>query len=382
MTHDDTAPSVSADDRGWRRWASTALIGAFGLGLLAVWLIPGNTAEAQNRARLPWPALTAGAAVDTATYRQFDAALRDRMGAQAAASEALGDLSVHVLGRSPSSAVLIGSDHEPFYGEDFARPCRETEKTLAVVKAQLETDRAAMAAASKYVLFIVAPNKSTIRRAAVDDVSPDLLRCSDFVRSHVEAWEAEGGLPLITLRKAVAAVDQKTSAAYLRNDTHRSSTGALTLSDALMQRLVADQQVPASILTDLAHPVFSEPASFVGDLNHMMGVEDVDTATTASFPRPDVVTTGEYTVGVEGTPQLHYTSTSTTSALVPGRTLLIGDSFLMNQIPTQLSNFFEDVTVTDLEEYAQAGEFDRVIVERVERYGATEEWPPLASTLK
>ena len=50
--------------------------------------------------------------------------------------------------------------------------------------------------------------------------------------------------------------------------------------------------------------------------------------------------------------------------------------------PNQLANFFEDVTFADHSEFAQAGEFDRVIVERVQRYGATGDWPSLTSTLQ
>ncbi|WP_166788030.1 alginate O-acetyltransferase AlgX-related protein [Cryobacterium adonitolivorans] len=382
MSNADETATDTDDSRDWHRWASTALIGAFSVGLLAIWLVPGDTAGAENRTRLPWPTVTAASAGDAATYRGIDAALRDRLGAQATVSEALGDLSVHGLGRSPTSTVLIGSNREPFFVEDLARPCRETEDSLAAVKAGLVQDQAAMAAAGKYVLFMVAPDKTSIRRAPVTDVSPDLLRCSDFVRGHVEGWESEGNLPLVTLWDDVAARDTAAAPAYLRNDTHWSAHGSMALSEALMQRLVDDRQVPAGILDDLTNPVSSDPIPYVGDLNHMMGVEDIDHKTTISFDRPDVVTKARTTVGAAGTPEYHYRSTSTSSPLVPGKTLLIGDSFLLHQIPTQLSNFFEDVTMTDLEEWAQAGEYDTVIVVRVERYSATGEWPSLTATLK
>lgn len=367
--------------QGWRQWASTALIGTFSVGLLAVWLIPGNAAEAQNREMIAYPALSIANAADPETYRVIDSALRDRIGAQVAVSDTIGSLSVHVLGRSPTPAVIVAGDGQPFFSEDFLRPCRETEETLAVVKAGLSEDQVSMTAAGKYVLFMLAPDKSSIRHSVVDAISPDLLKCSDFVRTHFEDWEAEGTLPLITLWDSVSALDTKPGSAYVWNDTHWNTAGSMAMSQALLGRLVTDQQVPASLLDDLKDPVVSDPIAFTTDLNQVMGLNDIDYRTTASFVRQGVVTTGEETVAPTGAMQLHYTSTSATKDLVPGKTLILGDSFMLTQMPTQLANFFADVTFADHHEYAQAGDFDSVIVERVQRYGATNDWPSLTSTL-
>ena len=380
MSNDDTSGG-SDTPRGWHRWALSALIGVFSVALLAIWLIPGDAPGAQNRDPLDFPTLSPEALVDKATFQEIDAALRDRVGAQVGVSAALGDVSVHLLGRSPTAGALVGGDGQPFYTEDLTRPCRETEASMDVVKAGLVANYTAMDAAGKYVLFMVAPDKSSIRRAEVDAVSPGLLRCSDFVRTHFEEWEAEAQLPLITLWKPVAELDKLPGAAYMRNDTHWNTAGSLAMSHALMERLVADGQAPASLLEDLEHPVVSDDINFTGDLNMLMGVADVDQRTTASFERPVVVTKAEITVGPTGTDQFHFTSTSTTSTLVPGKTLILGDSFLLKQIPTQLGNFFEDVTMADHQEYGQAGQFDRVIVERVQRFSGTEDWPPLTTTL-
>ena len=94
MTNAEETTADSDGLRGWRRWASTALIAAFSVGMLAIWLVPGDTAGAENRTPLPWPQVSAASATETATYRGFDAALRDRLGAQATVSAALADLSV------------------------------------------------------------------------------------------------------------------------------------------------------------------------------------------------------------------------------------------------------------------------------------------------
>ena len=368
--------------RRWHRWALTTLVAAFSIGLLSIWLVPGNTPEAENRLPLAWPVFDPSSSIDTTTYRELDAALRDRLGAQAAVSDAIGDLSVHGLGQSPTSKVVIGTDRQPFLAEDLVRPCRETTKTMDAVKLGLERDQAAMVDAGKYVAFIVAPNKSSVHRTVVDAISPDLLTCSDFVRSEILEWKSEGDLPLITLWDEVAARDTGSEPAYLWNDTHWSASGSVALSEVLMQRLVSDQQVSAEILRDFSNPISSAARPFVGDLNYMMGVKDTDYKSTISFDRPDVVTTAEKTVGPEGSTQDHFTSTSTTSALVPGKTLLLGDSFLVREMPSQLSNFFSDLTIANVREYAQLGDYDRVIVERVERSSGTADWPALRSALE
>lgn len=331
---------------------------------------------------LPWTAITAASAAETATYQAFDAALRDRLGAQATVTEALGDLFVHALGRSPTSSVIIGSNREPFYAAELHWPCRETEDSLAAVKAGLGKDQNAMAADDRYVLFIVAPDKSSVHRAAIDGLAPDLLRCQDFVRGHFEDWEAEGALLVITLWDDVAARDTASAPAYLASDTRWSASGSLAFSQALLERLVEDNQVSPDILADLANPIANEPVRYVADLNRMMGVTDIDYPNTISFDRPDVVTTDGTGIGVAGMLKHHFTSTSTTSELVRGKTLLIGDSFLLNQMPTQLSNFFADVTMAAREEPILASEYDLVIEERIERYSGTDEWPTLRSTLK
>jgi hypothetical protein len=377
LNHADDPGTLS----GWRRWALSALIGAFSVGLLAIWLIPGDTAGAQNRESVAFPTLTPEGLADRATFEGIDAALRDRLGAQVSVSAALGQMTVHLLGRSPTSSVIIGSDGQPYYTVDLTLPCRETEESLAAVKAGLEADRDAMTAAGKYVLFMVAPNKTDVLRDAVDDVDPNLMRCSDFVHSHFDAWQAEGALPLVSLWDDVSALDTEASPAYLWNDTHWTTSGSMALSRALMTRLVDDEQAPMSILADLKNPVASKPVRYVGDLSRLMGMDDIDYTTTASFARPGVVTTLETTVGDGGTPMKHYTSKSSSRPLVSGRTLFIGDSFLLSQIPTQLSNFFEDVTMADMAESAEAGEYDRVIAVRVERFIATDMWPSLSEEL-
>lgn len=366
---------------GWRRWSLSVLIGVFSVGLLAIWLIPGDTAGAQNREPVAFPALTPAVLAERATFDSIDAALRDRLGAQVSVSAALGQVAVHLLGRSPTSSVIIGSDGQPYYTVDLTLPCRETEKSLAAVKDGLAADHNAMTAAGKYVLFMVAPNKTDILRPAIDDLDPNLMRCSDFVHGHFDAWEAEGNLPLVTLWDDVAALDTKAAPAYLWDDTHWTTSGSMALSHALMNRLVDDKEAPSSILDDLSNPVVSEPVRYVGDLSRLMGMEDVDFTTTASFERPGVVTTLETTMGDGGTPLDHYTSTSDSRPLVPGKTLLIGDSFLLSQIPTQLSNFFEDVTMANMAESAQAGEYDRVIAVRVERFIGTGMWPSFNEVL-
>jgi hypothetical protein len=362
-------------------WLMRGLLGLFCIGLLAVWAVPGNAADAQNREPVEYPSITANSIAEEATFREVDAAIRDRIGAQVIVANALANASVHLLGRSPTPKVILDRDGQPFFAEDFLRPCRETEASLLTVKEGLSEDQISFNEAGKYILYMVAPDKSSVRRDTVDAISPDLLKCSDFVREHFEAWAAEGQLPLVPLWDQVSALDASASSAYMFNDTHWSAAGSMAMSTTLMERLVTDQQVDSSILSVLENPVYSAPELYITDLDGVMGLNELNYRETASFDRPDVTTVQESTVGPTGTSQYHFTSVSGGSALVPGKTLLLGDSFTLTQMPTQLANLFEDLTIADHHEYAQAGQFDRVIVERVQRYGATEDWPSLTETL-
>jgi hypothetical protein len=376
------APSESPTPSVSGEWFARGLLGVFCVGLLAVWVIPGNAADAQNREPVAYPVVTASSVSEELTFRQVDAAIRDRIGAQVVVANALANASVHLLGRSPIPEVVLSPSGQPFFSEDFLRPCRETESSLSAVKTGLADDQRSFNEAGKYILYMVAPDKSSIRRDDVDAISPDLLRCSDFVREHFETWAAEGQLPLVPLWDQVTALDGGDTGAYMFNDTHWNAAGSMAMTATLMERLVTDQQVNKSILSVLDTPIFSAPEAYTTDLDGVMGLNETNYRETASFDRPDVTTVQSSSVGPTGASQYHFTSVSGGGALVPGKTLLLGDSFTLTQMPTQLANLFEDITIADHHEYEQAGGFDRVIVERVQRYGATEDWPSLTETLK
>lgn len=377
----DTDHQSRTHTREKPQWAVTGLITLFCLGLLTVWLIPGNTAAAQNREPAPFPGITASSISDAATYRGIDAALRDRLGAQLPVARVVGHAAVDVLRRSPTAGVTLGPDGLPFLTEDMVRPCRESSESLSILKQQLASDAQAFADANKYVMYVVAPDKSSVRHKEVNQISPSLLRCSNFVRHQFERWDAEKSLPLITLWDDVAELDATPETAYERNDTHWNGNGATAMTRAVFAELIADGEAPPAILDDLNDPVQIGSKMIVGDLNGMMSVTHQDEWHQLMFPRNGIETSRETTAGPTGEPQLHFTSTSTDAPLIQGRTLFLGDSFLLNQVASQLPNFFEDVTIAFHSEYAQSGAFDRVIVERVQRYATSGDWPLLATTL-
>ena len=371
LNDNDSNPSPKRGLQAGSLW----IVGLFSAALLATWVMPGDAAGAQNRELVAFPAVTTSTFADAATYRGFDAAFRDRIGAQVGVALAVGDLSVHVIGRSPIPRVVLGADRQPFLADDFLLPCGETEDTVKVIRQDFIDGAAELAAAGKYALFVVGPDKSSIRRDIVERISPDLLRCSDFMRAHFESWASDGSTPLLALWDRVSAIDRATSDAYFTNDTHWNARGASALTAALLERLVADGQAPAALLEGRGELVYGTPHVAVTDMNQLMGLTDLDEIRQGSFARPGVVTVGHDTEQTPGVERLHYTSTSDGAALVPGKTLLVGDSFLMTQMPTQLQNYFEDVTFASLSEASHASEFDRIVVVRVQREAGTGDWP-------
>lgn len=357
------------------RVRSFLVLALFCIGLLAVWVIPPVAGNAENRAAAKFPALSATTMMHSATYQQIDLGIRDKIGARSVASRAVGTASVDLFGRSPSTAVFLGAGKLPFSAEDFTAPCNNDEASFATVGSGLFEWDERFRAENKYLMYVVPPDKSSVRRAQLGAVGNDLMICSDRSREHLEEWSAQPGSPLLTLWDAEAEQDQHEPGAYLFGDTHWNWQGASVMTKGILHRLVEDGEAPSAVLEDLDTLVFGSDQAFTGDLHRMMGLSTTEEISTVKYDRPGVVTAKETATGPTGAAETRWTSVSDTAAMVPGRTLVYGDSFL-GYTESQLPGFFEDITYMRTDSYLSAGElagagdYDRVIVERVQRFAA------------
>lgn len=368
-----------------RRKAVTLAAVGGSLALFSLWLVPGDVAGSQNRAEVDFPQVTADALTDAETFAQIDRALRDRLGVQVPVVHAAGAISTGV-GMSPNSTTWLGIDREPFFAVDFIYPCRGNAARIAAIEQQLVKDTEAVRSGGSYILYTIAPDKSSVRDEELGPLRDSLLNCADRVRSSFLEWESRQSFPLITLwdelEDADAARKGRDGGAYYYGDSHWNAQGAAVWTGRLLERLVEDGIAPRSVLDDL-HATRREPGEVVvPDLFRNMGLTETVERVEMLFDRPGVMTESDSTVTSEGAVLTHIISTSSDAALIQGKTLVLGDSFLRTHASAQLAPFFSDVTFGSLADFEDVEDYDNVIVERVQRNAVEPGWPDFAGAVE
>ncbi|MCP1427627.1 hypothetical protein J3D45_000125 [Microbacterium foliorum] len=366
-----------------RRAVPVAAVGG-SLLLLSLWLVPGDVAESQNRAEVEFPAVSPQALTEAETFAHVDRALRDRLGAQVPVVHVAGAVSNDV-GMSPNSTTWLGEGREPFFAVDFIYPCRGNPARIDAVHQQLQDDTAAVQGNGAYIVYTVAPDKSSIRDEELGVLRDSLLNCSDRVRSAFAGWGEAQDFPLITLWDRLEHADSsrqgRDDGAYYFGDSHWNADGAAVWTRALLERLVDDGVVSSSVLSDLDETSTAPGEVVIPDLFRNMGLTETVERVEKLYDRPAVTTTTDTVVNSAGTTLTHKSSTSAEAELVPGKTLILGDSFLRTHAATQLAPFFADVTFGSLADYEDVADYDNVIVERVQRNAVEPGWPDFAGVI-
>ena len=353
--------------------------------LLSIWLIPGNVAERQNREQRAFPDLTTSNWADPATWATVDSALRDDLGAQVYVAEATASVSALLLHRSPNSSTYVSGGGQPFFSSDFIFPCRTNPARLDLLENKLTSDAATAEQQGVYALYVIAPDKSTIRRDELGDAGHSLLRCTDPVRETVQGWAANDELPLVTLWDELAELDAATAddgGAYYYGDSHWNAEGATVFTTKLLERLVSDGEAPAAVLDSLDDFDVVPGEAKVTDLFKTVGLEIETARDEIVFDRPGVTTVRSVVTNSDGKDLTHYESTTTEAPLIAGKTLILGDSFLQAHSTVQLAPFFEQVTYGSLVDDVDVDQYDRIIMERVQRNTAEVGWPELSKAFQ
>ena len=341
-----TDPAASSTTRG--RIAAVAL----SVVLLAALLFPASAID-ENQAPPTTPELT----LQSLTNGTFLGAVRDSLsanfGLKVLAVRGFADAHLAV-GLSPSAAVYLGSEGEPFLSEDFSNACNNDLQAAGFGEA-VDDLTAAQASAGREFLLAVVPDKSSIERDILGPFSASLLACSDRNRAYLES------LPTImtTFNDFEASPDRL----YTFGDSHWNYIGASRFAVQLLDRL------QPGIVHD--GDLVESPVQHEGDLFALMGAEQQESLVLVTAERPDITT------GYESeTTSLGYTvqrwQSSGEGALIAGRTLIVVDStFGYNS--QVYAPYFEDLTsipiqsLADPGAIASIGNYDRVIVQRVQR---------------
>ena len=246
--------------------------------------------------------------------------------------------------------VFRGRNGQPFTVQEFLMACGRYD--ARAVHASLEELTSGLPA-DAFVVYL-APDKSSIRRAALGSRAPALLDCADDVRAATESvWPTTSGT-VAPLRPSVAAVESASpGSTYPYGDSHWTARGARVWVRDLVLRYERQGLLPAGTWAR-ARIEQGPKALFTSTLLASIGVKHSERIATEKVVRAGVTTTTASSPGL-GNPTLDIRSTSATGApLVPGRTVLVRDSFVWRALPS-LQPFFSRLTVVHW------AEFDRMV---------------------
>lgn len=269
-----------------------------------------------------------------------------------------------------AAQVLVGRDGWLFLQGEQDRSCQpfmafdEALRRWEALAAQIRAD-------GRRVVLAVPPDKGSVYPEHLPDFPGEACAAAGKRRLWRLLSGAEVGSPqrVVALRDDLLA--QKPSAGdglYSRKDSHWTTFGSLALVRALVERLGDAGGATATPEISVRSDEIVDPgrAEYTGDLTGLLGAPETDTQARRDVRR------------AAGAPR------------IPGRTVLVGDSYSDAPLP-QLTPYFEDLRVLSWVNTPPAqmadeiGRADTVILETVEReltYRAVELTPPLRRLLR
>lgn len=218
-----------------------------------------------------------------------------------------------------TSAVLGGKDGWLYLNSEFFAECNPTTPRADVVNG-LRRLQSILAASGRKFVFTLAPDKST----AAPEHLPDSYGYSDCAPEAKQAtYDGLTDAAIPGYLDARSLIDGRATKEkrdyYLRKDTHWNG-----LAEVAVARELARGIDPALVRGVRVNELIGE---YTGDLTTLLGTPTSDQMIGASLERPGVTVQRDANAPIQGVDSARTTATSTGAPLVPGRTLLIGDSF-------------------------------------------------------
>lgn len=238
--------------------------------------------------------------------------------------------------------VLSGTDGWLYLGGDVSSVC-QPEQPVDEVVANLKRMYDAVTASGRRMVIVVPPDKSS----AVPEHLPETFAGRDCMVSAKKGfWDevaATPGLTVIDPKLTLARTQQEWGeTVWRKSDTHWGPRGAMAFAQEVVEAIdpaaVADSQITSD-----------GPRSMRGDLSAMIGNPTEDVLKDVTLTRPGVsLTMNGAPIEPDDLPDLGYppqtvTAESTQAPLVPGKTLVLGDSFFQNS-KGKLAPYFESMT--------------------------------------
>ena len=267
-----------------------------------------------------------------------------------------------------SPRVEYGSNGVMFIVDAFNEACSPHINTADLVKQVFSLGNVIQDSGRDF-WFVVSPDKSSILQEFLPEAHP-LYSC--FMAYNTDLWQqlALSDIPgFIDLHAELSdARIERRELLYKKRDTHWDDAGAAVASRAVLEAITP------GIWND-DHLEFTGVTEYSGDLNTLAGETEIDTSPSYYLGRlgvEAVLTEGLPGEGMEGTRNYRTVHSSSQEPLIPGRTVIFGDSF--SEIAERFFvTFFEDVSIMRLAEFNNQNYLDlirsadRVIVWSVER---------------
>ncbi len=324
---------------------------------------PGNYL---NRALATFPALSGKGVSDGTYFSAVDAYLDDNLPVRPAVIEAKAEFDYQVLGVSSNPSVVVGRDGWLFFDQEVAPTCN---KDAATVLQQMDGFAATVGTASRSFYFTIAPDKRTIYPEQLPASLQGVETCTDHERPAMRSGMARRPQTTIDLWGPVDAARESSGSTpiYWPKDTHWNTIAAI----AAVRTIVQSIDAAAWSESDVVSLAESQPHG--DDLMHLMGIADsvVMPAVTVSRPGQQIQAVPPSGPVGFGEATQRFVSEGT-APVIPGRTLIVGDSFFDVALPL-LAPWFQDLTfvsparITCPEVLDQLTDYETIIVEQVER---------------
>ncbi|MFK7883502.1 MAG: hypothetical protein AB8F26_04875 [Phycisphaerales bacterium] len=313
--------------------------------------------NAEKREPAGWPRPSKPADFfDSVLWQQVNLAINDRIPFRGDLLQLKLDLETRLLkeqllGANGNEQVGLGRDGWLFLLQELGGMSgTDDEITFAISKAEAAGENPSWKAR---LVLVPAPDKNSIYP---EQLSPELerqLQPYAAKRERIRNWFASPGLPerLDTWSVFFRAKPNAEEALYEPTGSHHSSYGSMLLARAMIDAANPD-------LWDDDFVTHVRTLTYQSDLRSLAGwVGRTEDWKRYEVIRPGVELTaflhnGELLEGVDRPPETpgaqnkpaRYINQSDSAELVPGRTLIVHDSFIASYLRPTLRQFFADVT--------------------------------------
>jgi hypothetical protein len=318
--------------QGVQRLTAGAAAFAFFFAPLALYVVGVRPVAFENRELARAPALDDGWAGLDLTSAWASDHLPGRLQAVRADSwldfHVLGELPRQTSTQTPAFTAVRGKDGYLFLGSEFTAACEFNERFSESMRAWARTAEI-IKSSGRTVVFSVAPNKSSVTTAELPDPVPHGACATDGIRAENEMIDAFRHPRYFSVRADLADAHSSGRQVYWRTDSHWTTVGG-----AIYARALARELAPALASRIQVHRA---RLTKVGDLARLTGLTSTETVPSAVLAtggtvREDPGSPGYDPVTPVFEPQRWTTRPAT--GLVPGRSVLVGDSFTYATLPT------------------------------------------------